>query len=206
MAIDLGQWKWAANLALDLGVPVLGAAFGIPGQVSEFAANALKRGLGLPVTASAEETKAAAQADPATAQAAFNAASSEVTAKYQWLTEVARVAGDVAKTNVTEINATIRQESNSANIRWWHWRHLIGYVVLLYALEQIALIAYSAVGKGIPASQLAEIFNASALLTGGLLGLLGFVAYDNTSRVNTALTGTRPEGAIASVVKAVRGK
>jgi hypothetical protein len=56
------------------------------------------------------------------------------------------------------------------------------------------------------ADQLAMLFNATTILTGGLLGLLGFVAADNTSREQTAMTGKVPEGVIASTIRAVTGK
>lgn len=205
MAIDLGQWKWAANLALDYGVPALGMAFGIPGPVSSFAVNSLKKALGLPATATAEETQAAAQADPDTARAAFSAAESEVTARYAYLTRLAEVAADVAKTNISEVNATIRSET-SAGVSWWHWRHLLGYLVLMYGLEQVAAIGFTMFGRGVPPDQLATMFNSTAVFTVGLFGLLGYVAADTTALKTAVITGQQPEGVVKSVVKAVTGR
>lgn len=205
MAGVLGNYEWIAGMAIDFGLPALGMAFGIPGGVSSFAASALKKALGMKPSATEGEVKAQVESmDPDAARAAFESASSEVTAKYQYLTELARVRGEVDKTNIAEINKTIRDE-NRAKVPWWHWRHQLGYVVLLYALQQIFLVFWCAFGY-MAADQLAMLFNATTILTGGLLGLLGFVAADNTSREQAALTGKAPEGVIASTVRAVTGR
>lgn len=204
MAIDLGKWSWLASTAVDMGLPILGTALGIPGPVSAFAISAIKKALGLSGSASAEDVNTAVAANPDTARAALEAAQTDVQAQYAYLTRLAEVKGEVDKANVGEINKTIRSEIGK--VSWWHWRHLLGYLVLLYGLEQVALIAYAGFGKGLPADQLAAIFNSTAVLTGGLLALLGYVASDNTARTQTAITGKAPDGIVASTIKAVTGK
>lgn len=204
MAIDLGKWGWLAGVAVDMGLPVLGTALGIPGPVSAFAISAIKKGLGLKSSATAEEVNTAVVADPDTARAALEAAQTDVQAKYAYLTKLAEVSGEVTKTNISEINRTIRAE-NEAKVSWWHWRHLLGYVVLLYALQQIVLVFWAAWG-GMQADQLAMIFNSTTVLTGGLLALLGYVASDTTALKQTAMTGSVPEGIVASTVRAVTGR
>lgn len=204
MAIDLGKWSWLANTALDFGLPILGTALGIPGPVSSFAVSAIKKALGLPSSATAEDVNTAVAADPDTARAALEAAQSDVQAKYAYLTRLAEVKGEVDKTNVSEINKTIRAETGK--VPWWHWRHLLGYLVLLYGVEQVAAIAYTMFGKGVPPDQLATLFNSTAIFTAGLFALLGYVASDTTAMKQTAITGQAPDGIVASTIKAVTGR
>jgi hypothetical protein len=203
MAIDLGKWSWLANTAIDFGLPVLGTALGIPGPVSSFAVSAIKKALNLPSSATPEDVSTAVAADPDTAKAALEAAQTDVQAKYAYLTRLAEVRGEVDKVNVSEINATIRAETGK--VSWWHWRHQLGNVVILYALQQIFLVFWCAFGK-MQADQLAMLFNATTVLTAGLLGLLGYVASDNTAMKQTAITGQIPEGVVASTIKAVTGR
>jgi hypothetical protein len=204
MAIDLGKWSWLANTAIDFGLPILGTALGIPGPVSSFAVSAIKKALNLPASATAEDVSTAVAADPDTARAALEAAQTDVQAKYAYLTKLAEVRGEVDKTNISEINRTIRAE-NEAKVPWWHWRHQLGYVVLLYALQQIFLVFWCAAGK-MPADQLSMLFYATTVLTGGLLALLGYVASDTTALKQTAMTGQAPDGVVASTIKAVTGR
>lgn len=205
MAGVLGKYEWVAGMALDFGVPALGMAFGIPGGVSSFAVSALKKALGMSQSASADDVKSKVDSlDPDTAKAAFQNASDATTAKYAYLTELVKARAEVDKTNITEVNQTIRDE-NARGRPWWHWRNQLGYVVLLYALQQIFLVFWCAFGY-MAADQLAMLFNATTILTGGLLGLLGFVAADTTALKQTAMTGSVPEGMLASTVRTITGR
>lgn len=205
MAGVLGKYEWMAGMAIDFGVPALGIAFGIPGGVSSFAAGALKKALGMSQSASADDVKSKIDSlDPETAKAAFQNASNATTAKYAYLTALVQARAEVDKTNISEVNQTIRDE-NARGTPWWHWRHQLGYIVLLYALQQIFLVFYCALGY-MAADQLAMLFNSTTILTGGLLGLLGFVARDNTVLKQTAMTGEVPEGMVSSAVRAVTGR
>lgn len=187
-----------------MGLPILGTALGIPGPVSAFAISAIKKALGLPGNATAEQVNTAVAADPDTARAALEAAQTDVQAQYAYLTRLAEVKGEVDKANIAEVNKTMRAEVGK--VSWWHWRHLLGYLVLLYGIEQVAAIAYTMFGKGVPPDQLATLFNSTAFFTVGLFGLLGYVAADNTARQQTAITGKTPDGIVASTIKAVTGK
>lgn len=202
----LGKYEWLAGMALDFGVPALGMAFGIPGGVSSFAVSALKKALGMAQSASEEDVKAKVESlDPDTAKAAFENASTEVTAKYAYLTELAKARADVDKANIAEVNKSIRTEV-AAGVSWWHWRHLLGYLVILYGVEQVSAIAYTMFGKGVPPDQLATLFNSTSFFTLGLFGLLGYVAQDTTNLKTAAMTGEKPEGVVASVVRTMTGK
>jgi hypothetical protein len=180
MAIDLGKWSWLASTAVDFGLPILGTALGVPGPVSAFAISAIKKALGLAPSATPEDVNTAVAADPDTARAALEAAQTDVQAKYAYLTRLAEVKGDVDKANISEVNKTIRAESGK--VEWWHWRHMLGYLVLLYGVEQVAAIAYTMFGKGVPPDQLATLFNSTSFFTLGLFGLLGYVASDTPPR------------------------
>lgn len=205
MPINLGSWSWAVNMALDFGAPALGAALGVPGPVSTFAVSALKRALGLADSATPAQTEAAANADPEVVKQAIMSAQSEVTAKYQYLTRLAEVGAEVAKANVSEINQTMRVEA--AQVSWYHWRHLIGYLVILYGLQQILLIWVAALWPTtITPADVAALFNATTIFTGGLFALLGYVAMDTTNRINTAITGEHSAGGIMNTIRTVAGK
>jgi hypothetical protein len=204
MAGVLGNYEWLADMALDMGVPALGMAFGIPGPVSSFAVGALKKALGMKPSASEAEVKDTVQnMDPDTAKAAFQNASDETTAKYEYLTKLAEVRGEVDKANITEVNQTMRQEIGK--VSWWHWRHLLGYIVgfhiLFFPPAVFLVVIYSSVEKtnAILNFPIVGILAIAA-------GLLGFVANDNTKKGIAALTGDAPEGIVASTVRAVTGK
>lgn len=197
---DVGQI--IAPLAPTLG-GILGDLIPIPGggMIGTAAGNLIAAALGVDPTPDA--VGAAIQNDP-NAAAKISAAETEAAAKWPALAEIAKAQYAANAAQSESINQTIRAEAGT--VSWWHWRHLLGYLVLLYGIEQVALIAYAGFGKGLPADQLAAIFNSTAVLTGGLLALLGYVASDTTALKQTALTGRAPDGVVASTIKAVTGK
>jgi hypothetical protein len=198
MKIDLGGWSWAAEMAIDWGLPALATAFGVPGPVSAFAINQLKKVLGLKPNATEADVRGAIEGmDPETARTMLEGVQSEVTARYAWLTRVAEIQGQVAG----EINKTMRAEVGK--VSWWHWRHLLGYVLVLLGLEICLLIPLVVIGR-ITAADMAAIIAAMSPVTGTFALLLGAVAIDTTNRYNTAMTGER--GSVASTIKAVTGR
>lgn len=198
MGINLGGWSWAAEMALDWGLPALATAFGVPGPVSAFAISKLKQVLGLKPSATDADVRSTIDGmDPETARAALDSVQTEVTARYAWLTTVAEVQGRVAG----EVNKTIRAEAGK--VSWWHWRHLLGYVVVLLGFEICMLIPLVVIGR-ITAADMAAIIAAMSPLTGTFALLLGAVAIDTTNRYNTAVTGER--GSVVNAIKAVTGR
>jgi len=197
---DVG--KIVAPIAPTLG-GILGDLIPIPGggMIGTAAGNLIAAALGVEPTPDA--VGAAINNDP-NAIAKISAAETEAAAKWPALAEIAKAQYAANAAQSESINQTIRAEAG--NVSWWHWRHLLGYLVLLYGIEQVALIAYAGFGKGLPADQLAAIFNSTAVLTGGLLALLGYVASDTTALKQTALTGQAPDGVVTSTIKAVTGK
>jgi hypothetical protein len=206
MAIDLGKWSWVAGVAVDFGLPILGTALGIPGPVSAFAISKIKRVLGLAPSASAEDVSTAIAADPDTAKAALEAAQTDVQAKYAYLTRLVEVQGEVAKANITAINQTIQGE-NKAKVPWYHWRHLIGYLVLAYGIVLLSLMVKVGFFKSSSEmiKDVIELFNATTPFTLGLFALLGAVAYDTTRRMS-GVPPEQGEGVVQSTIKAVTGR
>jgi hypothetical protein len=195
MKVDLGGWSWAAEMAIDWGLPALATAFGVPGPVLAFAISKLKQVVGLKPSASEADVRGAIEGmDPGTARTMLEGVQSEVTARYAWLTTVAEVQGRVAG----EINKTMRAEVGK--VSWWLWRHLLGYVLVLLGLEICLLIPLVVIGK-ITAADMAAIIAAMSPVTATFAMLLGAVAIDTTNRYNTAMTGER--GAVANAVKAI---
>lgn len=170
-------------------------------MIGTAAGNLLAAALGVDPTPDA--VGAAIQNDP-NAAAKISAAETEAAAKWPALAEIAKAKYESNAAQSESINATIRAE-DTAKVPWWHWRHQLGNVVVLYALQQIFLVFWCAAGK-MPADQLAMLFNSTTVLTGGLLALLGYVAQDTTALKQTAMTGQAPDGVIASTIKAVTGK
>lgn len=197
---DVG--KIVAPLAPTLG-GILGDLIPIPGggMIGTAAGNLIAAALGVDPTPDAVSN--AIQNDP-NAVAKIQAAETEAQAKWPAIAEIAKAQYAANAAQSESINQTIRAEAE-AKVPWWHWRHQLGYVVLLYALQQIFLVFWCAAGK-MPADQLAMLFNSTTVLTGGLLALLGYVASDTTALKQTAMIGQAPDGVIASTIKAVTGK
>jgi hypothetical protein len=124
MAVNLGGWGWAVGMAIDFGAPMLGAAFGVPGLAGQ-AGQLLKRALGLAPNVSEETVRNAVEADPEAAKAAFAAANTEAAAKWEYLAKVVEAQAEVAKTQVSEVNETIRAETAAQAGKpngWWGQR------------------------------------------------------------------------------------
>jgi hypothetical protein len=91
-------------------------------------------------------------------------------------------------------------------VSWWHWRHLIGYLVLGYGLNQIVLLNLAAFRPAmLSPDQAVALFNATGVFTGGLFALLGYVAGDTTNRINTAVTGEHSAGGIMNTIRSAFG-
>lgn len=205
MPINLGKWSGIAQTAIDFGFPALGMAFGIPGPVSTFAANMLKKALGLREEATPADVQATIEGmNPDTARAAFEGAQTEVTAKYQYLTRLAEVQAETDQKNIVEVNETIRKEIGKG-VSWWHWRHLLGYVPVALGVELVVLVPMMAFGI-LTASEVTALIGAITPPLTILSGLLGYVAQDTTKLKETAITGERSEGIVATTLKAVTGK
>lgn len=201
MKIDLGGWSWAAEMALDWGLPALATAFGVPGPVSAFAISKLKQVLGLKPSATDDDVRRTVEGmDPETARAALDSVQSEVVAKYDYLKTAVEVAGRVQERNITAVNKTMRAELGV--VPWWHWRHLLGYVPVVMGTELCALMPLVVFGF-IQVADMVAIISAVTPFMVVIAGLLGYVAADTTAWKQTVATGEAPPSLAGAIVKAV---
>lgn len=212
--MDWSKLKPLAGKLAESGLPTLGNLVGdilpFPGGAmlgqwaGEWAGKAIAEALGVPATPEAVGN-AVEVLPPDVLKARLAAAENEAAAKWE---ATARIAEAEAKDRTAQsgaINETVRAEA-AAGVAWWHWRHLIGYLVLGYGLEQIILIAYVFFGKGYGSDQLTQMFNATTPFTVGLFALLGYVAQDTTNKSIAAMTGKKPDGIIVATAKALGAK
>lgn len=179
---------------------LLGSAFGpVGGIVGGIAGRAIAGALG--VEATPEAISAALAKDK---NAVEKLRILEAT-KAQQIVEDARVEVERVKAEIAKgesIGMTQRAEI-AAGVSWWHWRHLIGYLVLGYGLNQIVLLNLAAFRPALLSpDQAVALFNATGVFTGGLFALLGYVAGDTTNRINTAVTGEHSAGGIMNTLRA----
>jgi hypothetical protein len=187
---------------------LLGTAIGGPlgGVVGTIAGNAIAGALGVAPTPAA--VGAAVQNDPA-AQAKIEKLEAEhadaLIQQAQVQIAALTQAGETARANSDQIGQSMRAEVGT--VSWWHWRNLIGYLVLLYGLQQIGMIWISALyPKMLTPADAANLFNATTIFTGGLFALLGYVASDTTDRYKTAITGDRgPVSLFGTIKNAIAG-
>ncbi|WP_420131929.1 hypothetical protein [Rhodopseudomonas sp.] len=204
MAIDLGRYAWLAQTAIDFGLPILGTALGIPGPVSDFAISKIKSALGLKSGATPEDVSNAVAANPDVAKEQLSAAESEVAAKYAYLIRLAEVQADVAKTQVEQVNESIRAEAATPNGWWGHWRTWMAYELAIECPFWAALIVWCIV-----AGKINELVGATSLLTvwwGARFGVLGVHVWTGSIERQTAIAGQPVGGAASTIAAAVTGK
>lgn len=113
---------------------------------------------------------------------------------------------NAAVAQTAEINQTIRVETQ-AGVSWYHWRHLLGYVVLGVVVVVMAPAAkvmwnLDATNVGL----MIQIVNALMTPFLGLLGLLGYVAQDTTKRYTAAQTGEQPISGVGAAIGGIIAK
>lgn len=186
------NWGDLAKTVIGMGAPVLGTALG--GPLGGAAGKILADVLGVP-------------ADPAAVGAALTRSDEATIAVAQAEGKWADAAASIAMSSATQaetINTSIREEI-ATGVSWWHWRHLLGYVVLLWAVAPIAVIM-----RDLWVSNYVGIQNSIALAAAltpyfvGLCALLGYVASDTSKLRQAAVTG-QPQPTILDRVGQVIG-
>lgn len=205
MAVNLGNWGWAVGLAIDFGAPILGTAFGVPGLAGQ-AGQLLKQALGLAPNVSEATVKAAVEADPEAARAAFQAANTEAAAKWEYLAKLAEKQAEVAQTQISEVNETIRAElaaqAGKPNGWWGAWRTWMAYELAIECPVWGALIAYC-----ILFGKINELVAATSLLTvwwGARFGVLGIHLWSGSNERQAAITGAPVPSTIQNAAAAVK--
>lgn len=205
------DWSSLGPLAAKLaaaGAPTLGRLVGealpIPfgGMIGELAGKAIASALGVEET---PEAVSAAVNSTSTEdlQPRLAAAESEAAAKWAALAETAKADAADRTAQSSAINETMRTEI--PQISWYHWRHLIGYVLVLFGVEAAALLPLVVVSK-ITATDMANVLGALMPITSVFAGLLGYIAQDTTKLKTAAITGEHAPNIVTSIVKAVKKK
>lgn len=179
---------------------LLGSAFGPAGSVvGSIAGRAIAGALGVPATPEAV-SEALAKDKNALEKLRILETTRATQIVEEARIEVEKVKAELGKTQA--INETIRTEAGT--VSFWHWRHLLGYLVLGYGVNQIVLLNLAAFKPAwLSPDQAVALFNSTGVFTGGLFALLGYVAADTTNRVNTAITGQHSAGGIMNTIRAV---
>ncbi|MGO3933443.1 hypothetical protein NP284_34640 [Rhodopseudomonas pseudopalustris] len=179
---------------------MLGAALGVPGLAGE-AGQILKRALGLAPNVSEATVRSTIEADPEAARSAFAQANSDAAAKWDYLARVIEAQADVAKTQIGEVNETIRAEARvmaaSPNKWWGHWRTIMAYELTVECPAWAALMMWC-----IWTGKVADLLAAATVLTvwwGVRFGVLGVHVWTGSNERQTAITG-QPIGGVASAI------
>lgn len=184
------DWKDIAGPVIKLGGGVIGGMLGLPG-LGASAGAVLSEALGVDPT------------PEAVADAIKNPSPEVVNAIRQANAEADKEWAKFYKAQVTEVGKTMRAEIASG-VSWWHWRHLLGYVVMLWALA-ILPVALRDLWIGNAAGIDLGIKLAAALLAYflALCGLLGYVAMDTSRRTTAAAAGQEIPTIIGGLVKSI---
>lgn len=119
----------------------------------------------------------------------------EADASKRWDYLIAGVQSDAQQ--ASEVNQTMRSE-NEHGISWWHWRHLLGYVVGGWvAGTAVAFVKHMWLADSTAIANVANLLNSGFGYFGAACGLLGYVAMDNTRR----MAGQQPVSLIGSLLQ-----
>lgn len=198
------DWKSLGINVAKAGAPVLGTALGGPlgGMIASSAVDILARALGVEATPEAVNN-AVVNGDPAVIGPALSAADAEAQAKWPALAQIAQAMAEADKTNIEQINESIRAET-VAGVSWWHWRHLIGYVTVLWSVAVMVPFVYHLwKADAIALAAVTTALTAATTFFGILAALNGYVAQDSTKLKSVAMTGEHPQTATAAIVKAI---
>lgn len=177
------NWADLGRTLLGLGLPTIGGLLAGPGgaAVGKVIADAID------VPATPEAIGKAISADP------------EVLKKIQDTeAEWARTTAAIAQSNAQQgssVNTTMQAEI-AAGVSWWHFRHLLGYVVFLFGVSMIAAFNGS-LFLGMPAiGDFKTALDAVWAPFAAFCGLVGYVAMDTSRRTQAAITGTPITGVL----------
>lgn len=199
--------------ALAPHAPTIGKMLGgltpVPGGalMGEWAGKLLADKLGVP--AEPEAVKAALYVDtglmvPEHVVDAVSAAEREANAEWEARARIAEAESRTAIESSKNVNASIQSET-TAKVAWYHWRHILGYIIGLWYLVPLPGIAYALVtGDVAMVNQITTLLGAMSAFVLGGSALLGVVAYD-TSRFKEAIaTGAPREPVLPGIKKGLR--
>lgn len=201
----MANWKDVAELIAPYAPTAgrfLGGMSGIPGGsvIGEKLGEALAAAFGVDPTPDAVSN--AIQTAPANEVAAkLEALESEAKARWDALARMAE-SDDKARVEQARVIAETQRAEIAAGVSWFHWRHLLGYVLLLWFLIPIPAFAMLTFRyDGAAANQLTIMLQAVVPLYGFMSALLGYIAADTTRLKTVAITGEQP----ATMIEQIKG-
>lgn len=179
-------------------------AKGLVGPLGGVAVEIVLDVLGVPKNAPPEVVQSAAEAAAANPDETMIKLAE---AEERYKTAVVTAAADVSKTNIVEVNKSIQAEQR-AKVGFWHWRNMIGYATLIWAVSVLPPFVFhlwvADVGK---LNVVTTAIVAIIPFFGILAGLNGFVAQDTSKMKEAAWTGQlRDPGVIAKVLKSIKNQ
>jgi hypothetical protein len=193
------DWKDLAGTLVRTGAPIIGGALGGPlgATIGGVAGKLIADALGVAPTPEAVST--AIQNDPFAAEKLADA-----DAKWQAMAEIAKAEATDRTEQSKAINETQRSEIASG-VSWWHWRHIVGYVVILWFLIPIPAFAVLTFRYDPDAVvRLTGLIGACVPLYGFMCGLLGYIAQDSTKLKTTAITGQQAPSVSDNIITTVK--
>lgn len=203
------DWKDIARLVVPFA-PTLGKILGglipFPGGaiLGEWAGKALADALGVPATPEAVGNAVQGSSE-GELTARLQAVEQEAAARWDAMARIAEAEAEDRTAQSQAINETMRSEI-AAGVKWYHWRHLIGYVYLLWFLIPIpAFVRLMITYDANAVNQLTALIGACVPLYGFMSAVLGYVAQDSTKLKTTAITGEHAPSVTENITKAVKG-
>lgn len=190
------NWADLGKTLLGLGLPTLGGLLAGPGGAA--VGKVIAGQIGVPATP--EALGKALSTDP------------EVLKKMQDTeAEWARTTATIATANATQgqsVNTTMQAEL-AAGVSWWHFRHLLGYVVFFFGVSMV--VGFNGtLFFGLPTiGDFKTALDAVWAPFAAFCGLVGYVAMDTSRRTQAAATGS-PIGGLADgingIIRVLTGK
>lgn len=192
------NWDDLGKTLLGLGLPALGTALG--GPLGGAAGKVIADALGTAATPSA--VNAAIEADPS-----VRAKLADTEA--EWARTAASIAQSASQ-QVASINTTMQAEI-AAGVSWWHWRHLIGYVTMLWLLAPLPFVVVAmwllvSAGKADPLTAVIAAMTSLVSWVGICAALNGYVAMDTTRRTTAAAAGQEIPTILGGLIKSITKK
>lgn len=201
------DWKALGGQLIRAGAPLIGGALLGPlgSTAGELLGGFVASQLGVENTPDAI-SNAIATGDPASVSVALSKAESEAAAKWDAIARIAESMAQADKTNIEQVNETIRAEIG-AGVSWYHWRHLLGFVTLAwFALPLPPIIYHMWIGNLTALNGIVAALVSLIPIIAIAAGLNGYVAQDTSKLKGIAITGEQPSGIVSSIVKAVKKK
>ncbi len=195
------DWAGLGGELIKKGFPTIGTALGGPlgGMVGGLVGDIIASKLG--TSNDPDAINDALQNTPADVLASrLSAAEQEAIAKWPALAEIAKANAQQSES----INATIRAELVSGQ-RWYAWRNLYGYSVVMEAGATTWVILYGLLFDAQIFKNILNSFNFFISWYTLRFGLLGLVNHGANNEKVAAVTGEAPS-IIKNVAKAIRGK